>query len=113
VIHILDTELKKDKTVYLSLTKILGINFSISRKICKRLGFSSYMLVKDLNKDQINSILSTISKLKLKTSNNLKKKLSLDKKILIDIKSYRGNRLINKLPVRGQRTHTNSKTCKS
>ena len=70
------------------------------------------MIVKDLNKSQVNYLFNTLVKLKVKTSYDLKKKLILEKNSLINIKSYRGVRLLNKLPARGQRTHTNSKTSK-
>ena len=110
--YFIDTELNNKQTVFSSLTDVFGINFPTSKKICKCLGFSNYMIVKDLSKNQIRSLLNIISKLKIKTSHDLRKLLVLKKKNLISKRSYRGVRLFNKLPARGQRTHTNSKTCK-
>ena len=110
--YFINTELDDNKTVFSSLTNVFGINFKISKKICKNLGFSEYIILKDLNNNQIRSLLNIISKLKINTSHDLKKKIIFEKKALISIKSYRGFRLLNKLPARGQRTHTNSKTCK-
>ena len=66
------------------------------------------MRVEDLNKSQFD----LIDKLNITTSYGSSKRINLNKKLLIDIKCYRGIRLNSKLPVRGQRTHTNSKTCK-
>jgi ribosomal protein S13 len=82
--YFIDTELNNNKTIFSSLTNIFGINFSTSKKICKYLGFSKYMIVKDLSKGQIRSLLNIISKLKIKTSHDLKKRLVLKKK-----KSYK------------------------
>ena len=110
--YFINTELNNNQSVFSSLTNIFGINLTTSKKICKCLGISSNMIVKDLSKNQTRFLLKTIVKLKIKTSYDLKKKLIFERKNLINIKSYRGFRLSNKLPVRGQRTHTNSKTCK-
>ena len=110
--YLINTELKKKQTVFLALTNIFGINLSTSKKICKHLGFSVYMRIEDLNKSQSRSILDLINKLNITTSYDLSKRINLNKKLLIEIKCYRGIRLNSKLPVRGQRTHTNSKTCK-
>ena len=96
----------------LALTNIFGINLATSKKICNHLGFSVYMRIEDLSKSQSRSILDVVNRLNIITSYNLSKRVNLDKKLLIDIKCYRGIRLNSKLPVRGQRTHTNSKTCK-
>ena len=110
--YLINTELKEKQTVFLALTNIFGINLSTSKKICKHLGFSFYMLIEDLSKSQSRSILDIVNRLNITTSHDLSKRVNLDKKLLIDIKCYRGIRLNSKLPVRGQRTHTNSKTCK-
>ena len=110
--YFINTELDDNKTVFSSLTNVFGINFKSSKKICKHLGFSEYIILKDLSNNQIRSLLNIISKLKINTSHDLKKKLIFEKKTLISIRSYRGFRLLNKLPARGQRTHTNSRTCK-
>ena len=110
--YFLNTELDNNKKVILSLTNVFGISLSTSKKICKILGFSDYMVLKDLNRNQVRSLIDIINSLNIITGNDLIKKLNFERKNLISIKCYRGIRLFSKLPVRGQRTHTNSKTCK-
>ena len=90
--------------------QVEGIGKTYSTKICKVLGFSSNLKVENLSKEQVNKLVFTIESLDIKLSSDLKKlKVSVIKK-LISIKSYRGLRINQGLPVRGQRTHTNSKT---
>ena len=57
-------------------------------------------------------MLETIGKLDLVITDELKKSQSLFLQKYIDIKSYKGLRIVRKLPRRGQRTHTNAKTVK-
>lgn len=108
--YLFETELLKDKPIFLSLTKIYGLKYYISFKICKRLGFSKNSKIKNLSKEQINKINKVIESLNLKLASDLKKLNVLSIKKLIFIKSYKGLRKIRGLPVRGQRTHTNAKT---
>lgn len=110
--YLINTDLNEKQTIFLALTKVLGISFPTSKKICNSLGFSVYMNMEDLSKRQLSSMLETVNRLNVITSHDLIKKLSFDKDLLISIKCYRGMRLYGKLPARGQRTHTNSKTCK-
>lgn len=112
MIYLLETKLPENKSVYFSLTSIYGIGKSTSFFICKKLGFSLNLKTKDLSEEQIIDIIKLIDYLKLVINNDLKKMKSLKLKKLISIKSYRGLRLINGLPVRGQRTHTNAKSAK-
>ena len=62
--------------------------------------------------DQINKLIKSIERSDLVITSELKKLQSLFLKNLVNIKSYRGLRKIQGLPVRGQRTHTNAKTAK-
>ena len=78
--------------------------------ICKKVGFSKNFLVKDLSKDQTIRLIKTIEFLNLTISSDLLKFRSLVTKKLVAVKSYRGLRRYQGLPVRGQRTHTNGKT---
>lgn len=112
MIFILDTELNKLKNIKYSLLKIYGINKYLSSTICKNAGFSNNLKVQDLNSDQIKIIIKIVEKLNLKINNVLRdyKRLLFSK--LVTIKAYRGLRKLAKLPIRGQRTHTNAKTCK-
>lgn len=110
MIFIFDIELAEKKLIYYSLKQIYGIGEKRSSSICKKLGFSKNLKVKDLSKDQITELLRFIELLGLPLASDLKKLKFLSIKNLISIKSYRGFRRNQGLPLRGQRTHTNART---
>ena len=111
MIYIFETELKTT-TAQISLTSILGINNSLSNNLCKKLGFSQNLKVKNFTDEQITSLTKLIIKSNIRVNSDLIKQNNDIFKKYVAIKSYRGLRKLSKLPVRGQRTHTNSKTCK-
>ena len=80
--------------------------------ICKKLGFSINLKIKDLTQEQIIEILQLVESLNITLNNELKKLRSLTLKNLVSIKSYKGLRRVRGLPVRGQRTHTNAKSAR-
>lgn len=110
--YILETKLLESLSVLNALKNIFGIGKTQSLLLCKNLGYSSNLKVKDLSEEQVFKLLKLIESLDLKTTSELKKMKILISKRLTSIKSYRGLRKIRGLPVRGQRTHTNAKTCK-
>lgn len=112
MLYLLETNLPDSKSVFFALTKVHGIGRSTAFFICKNLGFSINLKVKNLNQEQIGEMLQLIDSLELSLNNELKKLKSITLKKLISIKSYRGLRRVRGLPVRGQRTHTNAKSAK-
>lgn len=112
MVYVFDSKLPDNKSVVFALTYIYGINKTTSFLICKKLGFSKNFKISSLSTDQTNKLLKMLEFLNLSLGINLKKLKQLKLNKLISIKSYRGLRKINGLPVRGQRTHTNSKTAK-
>lgn len=110
MVYLFESELKENKLVSLALTDIFGIGKSTSFLICKKLGFSKNLKINNLSKEQISKLLKNIDSSNILISSDLKKRNSLKLKELINIKSYRGLRRFQGLPVRGQRTHTNAKT---
>ena len=112
MLYLLETNLLDRKSVFFALSKIYGIGKSTAFNICKKLGFSINLKIKDLNQEQIAEILQLVESSDLSLNNELKKLKSLTLKKLVNIKSYRGLRRIRGLPVRGQRTHTNAKSAK-
>lgn len=112
MLYLLETNLPENKSVLFSLTYIYGIGDSTAFRICKKLGFSSNLKIKDLTQEQVLEILHVIDSLDLVLNNELKKFRSLSLKNLIQIKSYRGLRRVRGLPTRGQRTHTNAKSAR-
>lgn len=110
MVYLFDSELSENKSIFFALTSIFGIGKSNSLIICKKLGFSKNFKIKNLSKEQIQTLVALIESLNLILVSDLKKFKSLIIKNLIAIKSYRGLRLKQGLPVRGQRTHTNART---
>jgi small subunit ribosomal protein S13 len=112
MLYFLETKLSEHKSVYFALTKIYGIGQKTAFIICKKLGFSVNLKVKDLTQEQVVNMLKLIGSLNLTLNNELKKLKSLTLKKLISVKSYKGLRRVRGLPVRGQRTHTNAKSAR-
>ena len=112
MLYFLETKLSEHKSVCFALTKIYGIGKTTAFIICKKLGFSINLKVKDLTQEQVIEMLQLIDSLNLNLNNELKKLQSLTLQNLTSIKSYKGLRRMRGLPVRGQRTHTNAKSAK-
>lgn len=112
MLYFLETKLLEHKSVCFSLMNVYGIGQKTAFIICKKLGFSINLKIKDLTQEQIAEMLQLIGFLNLNLNNELKKLKSLTLKNLVSIKSYKGLRRVRGLPVRGQRTHTNAKSAR-
>jgi small subunit ribosomal protein S13 len=112
MIYIFETEILNNKPLTISLQKIYGLGQKNSSLICKQLGFAQNITPSQLSNEQIAKIIKFVEKSNLAITNDMRKIQSISLRNLVDIKSYRGLRRISGLPVRGQRTHTNSKTAK-
>lgn len=112
MVYLFESDLPENKSVYTSLSEIYGIGKNNSLLICKILGFSSNLKIKDLSKEGLVNLEKTIESFNFVLAGDLKKSKQLGSKKLTSIKSYRGLRRYQGLPVRGQRTHTNAKTAK-
>ncbi|OGH67540.1 MAG: 30S ribosomal protein S13 [Candidatus Magasanikbacteria bacterium RIFCSPHIGHO2_02_FULL_47_14] len=99
----------KEKRVVISLTYIYGIGPTSAQKILTKARVDESIRVKDLTQQQEDLIRSIVEK-EYTTEGNLRREVSSNIKRLKDIKAYRGIRHIRHLPVRGQRTRTNSRT---
>ncbi len=97
-----------NKQLEFGLTELYGIGRSTAVKICKEAGVSSTKKAAEVSADEENAIRKIIEGMKIEGT--LKREISANVKRLKDIKAYRGNRHARKLPVRGQRTKTNSRT---
>lgn len=112
MLYFLETKLPEQKSVYFALTNIYGIGKATAFVICKKLGFSINLKIKDLTQEQTIEMLQLIDSLNLNFNNELKKLKSLTLKNLVSIKSYKGLRRVRGLPIRGQRTHTNARSAR-
>ena len=99
------------KKVHIALTYIFGIGKKISNDICKDASVDVSKRVSELNDEELNKIRELIDN-KITVEGDLRRKISMDIKRLNDLGCYRGLRHRKKLPVRGQRTHTNARTRK-
>jgi len=100
-----------NKKINVALTYIFGIGSKIAGDICAAASVDVTKRVNELNDDEINKIRDLIDKDHV-VEGDLRRKVSLDIKRLNDLGCYRGLRHRKKLPVRGQRTHTNARTRK-
>ncbi|OGC89931.1 MAG: 30S ribosomal protein S13 [candidate division Zixibacteria bacterium RBG_16_53_22] len=104
-------DLPRDKRIEAALPYIFGIGRTSSQKILKKSGVDPNIRVKDLTEEHISKI-RTIIEQEYKVEGALRTEINMSIKRLIDIGSYRGLRHRRGLPVRGQRTRTNSRTRK-
>ena len=103
-------DLPRNKRIEIALTYIFGIGMTRSQKIIKETSVDPNTRVKDLSEGEIVKLRDAISKYTIE--GDLRRTVSQNIKRLGDIGSYRGIRHRRKLPVRGQRTHTNARTKK-
>ena len=100
-----------NKRVHIALTYIYGIGEKIARDICSSADVDISKRINELTDDQLNKIRELIDK-DHTVEGDLRRKISMDIKRLNDLGCYKGLRHRKKLPVRGQRTHTNARTRK-
>ena len=100
-----------NKKINIALTYIFGIGNKVAGDICSEASVDVSKRVSELNDDELNIIRDLIDQ-KHTVEGDLRRKISLDIKRLNDLGCYRGLRHRKKLPVRGQRTHTNARTKK-
>jgi small subunit ribosomal protein S13 len=104
-------DIPNDKRVEVSLTYIYGVGRSTANKILKRAEINPNTRVKDLTEQEISRIREVLEG-NYVVEGDLRRELSMNIKRLMDIGTYRGLRHRRGLPVRGQRTRTNSRTRK-
>ena len=104
-------DLPPHKRAEIGLTYIYGIGRSRATSILKEAQVSPDARVRDLNEDELGRIRSIIDA-QGEIEGDLRKRVQMDIKRLMDIGCYRGLRHRRSLPVRGQRTHTNARTRK-
>jgi small subunit ribosomal protein S13 len=111
VARIAGVDLPKNKRTVIGLTYIFGIGPTTAQEILAKAGIDENKKVGSLNDEEINKI-RTIIQTDYKTEGALRSENQMNIKRLMDIGSYRGLRHRKGLPVRGQRTRTNSRTRK-
>jgi small subunit ribosomal protein S13 len=104
-------DLPKNKRGEIGLTYIYGIGPSTARYILDKAGIDVNKKVNTWNDEELNAIRTIITE-EIKVEGALRSEVSMNIKRLLDIACYRGLRHRKGLPVRGQRTRTNSRTRK-
>ena len=104
-------DLPNTKRVEIGLTYIYGVGRKVSNDILLKAKIDKNVRVRDLDDDQVNKIRTIIEK-EYQVEGDLRREVSLNIKRLMDLGNYRGLRHRKHMPVRGQRTKTNSRTRK-
>jgi len=104
-------DLPRDKRIEISLTYIFGIGRTSAKQICDKAGIDSSTKTERLSDGEVVRLREIIEN-DYRVEGDLRRTISQNIKMLMDIGCYRGLRHRRGLPVRGQRTHTNARTRK-
>jgi small subunit ribosomal protein S13 len=104
-------DLPPNKRAQIGLTYIYGIGKSRATAILNEAAVSVDSKIRDLSEDELNKVRAVLDS-QGDIEGDLRKRIQMDIKRLMDIGCYRGLRHRRSLPVRGQRTHTNARTRK-
>jgi small subunit ribosomal protein S13 len=106
--RILGINIPNNKRLEIALTSLYGVGLSRSRGVLDQVGIERGRKADTLSVDEENKIRKIVEDFKIE--GNLKREIGANIKRLKDIKAYRGVRHMRRMPVRGQRTKTNSRT---
>ena len=109
--RIAGVDLPREKAIGISLTYIFGIGRNSALKICDEASVPPTSKTFDLDETEVIRLRDVIER-EYKVEGDLRREVSQNIKMLMDIGCYRGLRHRRSLPVRGQRTHTNARTRK-
>jgi small subunit ribosomal protein S13 len=109
--RIAGVDLPRDKRVIIGLTYIFGIGKQTSGNILERASIDENTRVKDLTEDEVSKLRAVIEE-DITVEGDLRREISMNIKRLQEIGCRRGIRHRRRLPVRGQKTKTNARTCK-
>ena len=107
--RILGVNIPDNKKIEYSLPYVYGLGLVTSRRILKIAKVDFKKLAKDLDPQEINRIREVVEK-NYKIEGDLRREIMINIKRLKELSAYRGTRHMRNLPVRGQRTKTNSRT---
>ncbi len=107
--RIVGINIPDQKRIDVALTYVYGVGKTAASRILDTTGVKPEKRAKDLTPEEVNKIQSAIEK-QYKVEGELRQVIRQNINRLKDIKAYRGVRHLRRLPVRGQRTKTNSRT---
>jgi small subunit ribosomal protein S13 len=102
--------LSNEKHICIALTSIFGVGHARAKEVCSKAKIPFDKKVKVLTEKQLDAIRQVLAEYALE--GDLRRKVSMSVKALIDMGCYRGIRHRRGLPCRGQRSKTNARTCK-
>jgi small subunit ribosomal protein S13 len=108
--RIAGVDIPRNKRIEVALTYIYGVGRKTAQSILSKAAIDPNVRSQDLSEDQVNGIRKIVDGLSVE--GDLKRMVSSSIKRLMDLGCYRGLRHRKSLPVRGQRTKTNSRTRK-
>ncbi len=107
--RIAGVNIPSNKRIVIALTYVFGIGLKTSQKVLKELSIDENIRTKDLTDDQVNALRTALEK-DNRLEGDLRRDILANVKRLKEILSYRGSRHAKRLPARGQRTKSNSRT---
>ncbi|MBZ1356183.1 MAG: 30S ribosomal protein S13 [Candidatus Nealsonbacteria bacterium] len=107
--RIAGVNIPENKRILISLTYIYGLGSVVTKNILDEIKIDGNRKASDLTQDEIKKLKDLIEK-KYRVEGDLRRDIMMNIKRLREVGSYRGSRHIKKLPARGQRTKTNSRT---
>jgi len=99
-----------NKHAVVALTSLYGVGFTRAREICATAEVANDTKIKDLTEGEVEALRAAVGQYTIE--GDLRREVSMNIKRLMDLGCYRGLRHRRGLPVRGQRTKTNSRTRK-
>ncbi len=108
--RIAGVDLPNNKRIDIALQGIYGVGRQVSKRIVEMARLDPLMKAGDLDPNQVNEIRKALDNYTVE--GDLRREIALNIKRLVDLGCYRGSRHRKSLPVRGQRTKTNSRTRK-
>ena len=109
--RLLGVDIPNDRPTVVSLTYLYGVGPKTARTLCHQAGISPQARARDLREDELARLAALLDK-DYTVEGQLRRQVNQNIARLRDIACYRGLRHRRGLPVRGQRTHTNSRTRK-
>lgn len=111
MVRFLGRTLPDSKKLWVALTNIYGIGFSRAKSLCFAIGASPHVNAGELRQHHLSQLYALIEN-RYVVGQNLHSATRENIQRLVRIRCYRGQRHLEKLPVRGQRTHSNHRTQK-
>jgi len=108
-VRIAGVTIPNEKRAEIALTYVFGIGKTLANKILAKAKIDSSARIKDLSEDNVNTLRTIIEK-EYEVEGDLRREIMGNIKRLKEIGCYRGLRHTKGLPLRGQRTKTNSRT---